>query len=76
MKETRIEALEHSLQTRAIITEFLVDNYKTIPESDLEKRARYQIFLKKHFIAIAELCDQIEDRINEAMTILENKRTA
>ncbi|ADY51469.1 hypothetical protein Pedsa_0897 [Pseudopedobacter saltans DSM 12145] len=75
-KQTTIKSLEHQLDGKIMTGDFLIENYKKIPETDLEKRARYQIFLKKHFLAVAELCDQIEERIEEAITILENKKTA
>lgn len=63
MKNQTINALEWQLDGKNLLTDFLMQRYKEIPISNLEKRIRYQITLKKHFVGIAELCNSIEDSL-------------
>ncbi|GEM_PF-5042493 len=68
-KQTTIKSLEHQLDGKIMTGDFLIENYKKIPETDLEKKARYQRLLAKHFTAVSVLCDKLEESLELALFI-------
>ncbi|MFD1632009.1 hypothetical protein [Pseudopedobacter beijingensis] len=70
-----IAALEHDLDGKIMTGDFLINNYRNIPESDTDKKVRYQKLLVKHFTAISKLCDQLEESLEFALFITKPQNT-